>query len=182
MKTSRKISKRVMVSVGAGIMLALLYGLIFRFSAQDADESGSLSRAVSEKCVEVISSLSGRQWSLERKEQWAEYLEHPIRKMAHFTEYACMGVLVYVLWSQWVKRGKALYLLTVAWVAVSAAADEFHQLFVPGRDGNLRDVCLDTLGGAAGMLFCILAGKILLRRRRRITSECGANTPPTPEA
>lgn len=157
----------MIVSTGAGILLIALYAIIFNFSAQDAEQSGSLSRIVSGKWVEIVNTLSHRQWSQAVMEKWIDYFEHPIRKLAHFTEYACMGVLVYVLWSQWMKREKRLYLLTIVWVALSAAADEFHQLFVPGRDGNLADVCLDVCGGAAGMLFCILMGKILLRNKKK---------------
>ncbi|MCM1064908.1 MAG: VanZ family protein [Eubacterium sp.] len=161
----RKTSRKVMISTGAGILLAVLYVIIFNFSAQDAEQSGSLSRIISEKWVEMINTLANRQWSQAVMEEWIVYFEHPIRKLAHFTEYACMGVLVYVLWSQWLERGKRLYLLTIAWVALSAAADEFHQRFVPGRSGNLADVCLDTCGGAAGMLFCVLVWKIFLKNR-----------------
>ena len=100
-------------------------------------------------------------------EELAAYFEHPLRKLAHFSEYACMGILAFVLWSQWLKRGRALYLLTVVWVAVSAAADEIHQLFVPERYGSFADVCLDTCGGAFGLLFCVLLGKIVVRHRKR---------------
>ena len=167
MKTPRRISKQVVVSAGAGILLIALYVVIFSFSAQDAEHSGSLSRNVSGKWVDMVNSLSRRNWSKSVMGQWIDYFEYPIRKLAHFTEYACMGVLVYVLWSQWMKRGKALYLLTIAWVVLSAAADECHQLFVPGRDGNFADVCLDTCGGAAGMLFCLLLGKIFDRCRKK---------------
>lgn len=155
-----------MISIVVGGLLIALYTMIFSFSAQDAEQSGSLSRTVSEKCVEIVNSLSGMKWSQAMVEEKTEIYELPIRKLAHFTEYACMGVLVYMLWSQWMKRGKGLYLLTIIWVALSAAADEIHQLFVPGRDGNLVDVSLDTFGGAAGLLFCILVGKIFMRRRR----------------
>ena len=164
MKTLRKINRQLFVSICAGILLLALYMVIFSFSAQDAQQSGSLSRAVAEKCVELANDLSGGNWSRSVIEERAAYMEYPIRKLAHFSEYACMGILVYGLWSQWMKHGKGLYLLTTAWVAVSAAADEFHQLFVPGRSGNLGDVCLDTLGGAAGMLFCILVGKLFVRK------------------
>ena len=156
-----------MISIGAGILLIALYMVIFSFSAQDAEQSGSLSRIVSGKWMEIVRTLSNRQWSREVMEKWTDYFEHPIRKLAHFTEYACMGILVYVLWSQWMKRRRNLYLLTIVWVALSAAADEIHQLFVPGRDGNLADVCLDTCGGAAGMLFCVLMGKIIAGRRKK---------------
>lgn len=167
MKTSRRINRQIVISIGAGVLLILLYMLIFRFSAQDSEESGALSRSISSMCVNMYNSFSGGHMSGTRMEQLISKYEGPIRKLAHFTEYACMGTLVYVLWVQWMKRGKRLYLLTVVWVAVSAAADEFHQLFVPGRDGNLADVCLDTFGGAAGLLFCILTGLLFARRQRK---------------
>ena len=101
------------------------------------------------------------------QEELTAYFEHPIRKLAHFSEYACMGILLFVLWGQWLKRGKALYLLIVIWVAVSAAADELHQLFVPERYASFADVFLDSCGGAFGMLFCILFGKLIVNHRKR---------------
>ncbi len=167
MKTSRRISKQVVISIGAGILLIILYTLIFSFSAQDSEQSGALSRSISSICVNMFNLLSGERMSGTYMEQLIMKYEGPIRKLAHFTEYACMGTLVYVLWVQWMNRGKRLYLLTIVWVAVSAAADEIHQLFVPGRDGNFADVCLDTFGGAAGLFFCVLVGKVFARRRRK---------------
>ena len=40
-------------------------------------------------------------------------------------------------------------------VFLYACTDEFHQLFVPGRSGNFRDVIIDTSGG---VLSAILFG------------------------
>ena len=94
-----------------------------------------------------------------------EWFEHPLRKLAHFSEYACMGILLYVLWSQWIRRGRRLYLLIGAWLFVSAALDEFHQFFVPGRYCSLKDVLLDTCGGITGMFVC--AGITLLCEKRK---------------
>lgn len=161
--------KRIFITVCAGILLIILYAIIFGFSAQDGEQSGSLSMSLSEKCVDILNSLSGKKWSQDMAEELAMYFEHPIRKFAHFSEYACMGVLVFILLVQWLKRGRMLYLITVLWVAVSAAADEFHQLFVPGRYGSAADVCLDTCGGAFGLLFCILLGKAAVKHRNKKT-------------
>jgi VanZ family protein len=36
-------------------------------------------------------------------------------------------------------------------VALYAASDELHQLFVANRDSNVHDVLIDTTGGAAGL-------------------------------
>ena len=36
--------------------------------------------------------------------------------------------------------------------------DEFHQLFVPGRSGQVKDVLLDSCGAAVGVLILMLVG------------------------
>lgn len=169
MKTKEKTieKKKIAITVPAAILLLALYMLIFGFSAQDAETSGSLSQMISEKCVEFFNNLSGGHWTEDFMRNLAEYFEHPLRKLAHFSEYACMGILLYVLWSQWIGRGRRLYLLIILWVFCSAALDELHQLFVPGRYGSFADVLLDTCGGAFGMLLCTGIVKIRERIRRR---------------
>lgn len=152
--------------MSAAILLLALYLLIFGFSAQDGESSGSFSQMISEKCVELLNSLSGGNWTEGFMREMAEYFEHPLRKLAHFSEYACVGILLYILWSQWIRKGRKLYLLIVLWVFCSAGLDELHQLFVPGRWCSFWDVLLDTCGGAFGMLLCITAGKLTARRRR----------------
>lgn len=42
--------------------------------------------------------------------------------------------------------------LVLLLVALYAASDEFHQLFVASREGTVRDMLIDTAGGAAGLL------------------------------
>ena len=96
----------------------------------------------------------------------AEYFEHPIRKLAHFSEYACMGFLVYLILSQWMDKCRKLYLLSVLWVFLSAAADEFHQYFIPGRSCEIKDVCLDSAGALCGILFVWLILKLIDKIRK----------------
>lgn len=156
---TQHLTRKIIVSIVCGILLLALYMIIFSFSDQDAEQSGSLSRMISEKCVEIFNDLSGSGWTEKVMEEWAEYFEHPIRKLAHFAEYACMGILIYTLLRQWMSRTKMLYLITTAWVFLSAAGDEIHQLFVPGRWGSFADVCLDTCGGIFGILCCVLLEK-----------------------
>ena len=159
--------KKILVTVPAAVLLLALYVLIFGFSAQDGERSGSLSQMISEKCVDLLNSLSGRNWTEGFMRDLAAYFEHPLRKLAHFSEYACMGILLYILWSQWIRKGRKLYLLIVLWVFCSAGLDEFHQLFVPGRYGSFADVLLDTCGGAFGMLLCAMMARLTACFRRR---------------
>lgn len=151
---------KILVTSIASVLLLILYLFIFGFSSQDAEQSGSISKMITEKCVEFFNSLTGGRWSRDFMESLTVYFEHPVRKLAHFAEYACMGVLLYVIWSQWVSARKRLCLLILSWVFLSAVLDELHQWFVPGRYASLADVLLDTCGGAVGMLLMILVGRI----------------------
>jgi len=53
--------------------------------------------------------------------------------------------------------------ITLLIVLLWAAADEFHQLFVPHRDGSLRDWFSDSLGA----LVFMFAAQLFQRWRRR---------------
>lgn len=138
-----------------GLLLSLLYVAIFSFSEQEAEESSSLSREVTEKCVETVTELSGKKLTDSLKAQLVEKFEKPVRKAAHFTEYAGMGILVYILFSLWYEKSRARFWLNTGWVFVSAAFDEFHQLFVAGRSGSFLDVLIDTTGGLFGMALVL---------------------------
>lgn len=165
--TEGSTKRKLAVTVPAVVLLLILYLLIFGFSAQDGEQSGSLSRWLSEECVQLLNTLAGGDWSAQFMDGLALYFEHPLRKLAHFGEYACMGILLYLIWSPWLAKGKRLYRLVVLWVFVSAALDELHQWFVPGRYSSFADVCLDTCGGAFGLLLCLFAAHLMARRRNR---------------
>lgn len=156
-------SKRKWISFVAAVLLVCLYVIIFSFSAQDGTQSGGLSYSISEKCVELFQDFSGKSYSELILKDMAKYFEHPLRKMAHFTEYACMGLLVYVMLAPWRQKGIVLYGIVTVWVLLSAVGDEVHQLFVPGRYGSVSDVLLDTCGGVFGMICCIILEKCIRR-------------------
>ena len=150
----------VAVSIVAAIFLVVLYCLIFRFSGQEGKESGKLSRKVTKTIVNEVNELGHKHWTEEVKEALVTAWEHPVRKMAHFSEYALMGILVYLIWFSWIKKSWKLALLVIAWVFASAGLDEFHQTFVAQRSGNFVDVLIDTSGGCFGLFLCVTVRKI----------------------
>ncbi|MCL5744567.1 MAG: VanZ family protein [Acidobacteria bacterium] len=82
-------------------------------------------------------------------------LEHASDKVLHFGGYLVLG-LIPVLIAK--KRSAAV--AAVASVIVLGLALEFGQLFVPGRNFDVRDYLADDLG-----VFCgVVAGGCLLRR------------------
>ena len=73
-----------------------------------------------------------------------------IRKLAHFTEYLILSVLLYRA-----LRGERRWNARAAGIAfvvagVYAVSDEFHQWFVPGRTAAATDCLIDVSGAAAG--------------------------------
>jgi len=67
-----------------------------------------------------------------------------LRKIAHFCEYAVLGLLLV--------RATRSETAAAAAGALYAASDELHQHFVPGRHAAVRDVAIDTAGVLAGLL------------------------------
>lgn len=153
-QNNRKI--RLAVSILAATFLLFLYFGIFFLSGQNGETSGSLSHRVTEVIVEQISRFAGRGWTWEFRDSMVAYWEHPVRKLAHFSEYAVMGILVYLLLRPWRAKNKKLYRMVILWVFVSASLDEGHQLMVEGRCASFMDVLLDTAGGCFGTLVCAL--------------------------
>ena len=61
---------------------------------------------------------------------------------------------------------QALRRMIIPWLTgtVYAATDEFHQMFVPGRSCELRDIMIDSCGVAAGTLLCCIIKKRKMRQ------------------
>lgn len=70
-----------------------------------------------------------------------------IRKIAHMTIYA---ILAFCAACSQIKPSFKKVLL---FCACYACTDEFHQLLIPGRSGEIRDVCIDCLGACIGFLL-----------------------------
>lgn len=88
--------------------------------------------------------------TVEQQETMARRIEFPVRKVAHMTEYAILALLLLGMITKDRITRKQL-LAVICLVAAYAATDEYHQLFVPGRSGQVRDVVIDTVGGTLGL-------------------------------
>lgn len=88
-----------------------------------------------------------------------------VRKVAHVTEYAVLGLLVF----RALDAPARPRVQTVAWsLAVSAAyagLDELHQTWVPSRTGAVLDVVIDASGAALGVAFRAWRGSVSADRR-----------------
>lgn len=141
---------------------------IFLFSSRTGEESTGDSYFVGNVVGEIF--VPGfDEWSAQEQLEFAEKIDHPVRKTAHAMEYAVLGLLTAGAFIG--RRTSILAGIFVPWCIASAyaATDEIHQLFVPGRSGQVSDVLLDSAGVLAGLL--VLAAVRLLRRRKRGTAD-----------
>jgi len=90
-----------------------------------------------------------------------------VRKLAHFSEYAVLGVLMYLLFSTPQRRSRGV--LPAAACLGTAGVDEFLQRFAEDRAPALRDVGIDFAGSCLGILAAaaILALLYHAVRKRR---------------
>ena len=156
--------KKTLWSIGTGTALAVWMAVIFLFSAQPSAESSEISGSLSYRLVDEAAEvfhLKLSEWEILKK---AEFLEAPIRKAAHMTEYAILGMLFFAFLSSLGQKGPRRFWLSFVLADCYAATDEIHQLVVPGRSGQFPDVCIDAAGVAAGLLLLGILLKIVRKR------------------
>lgn len=128
-------------------------GLIFSFSSDNAESSTKKSDGFIIKTVQVV---LGRELSQSEKDKWLKLLVVPVRKLAHFTLYFILGLLVFnFIFEFSFARWWGVY-LSIGISFLYACSDEVHQLFVPGRSGQVSDVLLDTFGSCVGIFLYFL--------------------------
>lgn len=87
---------------------------------------------------------------------YAERVHTLVRKMAHFMEYAVLGFFSCRAVLCDVKERKMATVIAQTFCTCYAVTDEIHQIFVPGREGRIFDVGIDSLGTLTGILIACL--------------------------
>ena len=134
------------------VLLAVLMIAIFLLSAQPADDSSLTSSHFAEFAVKVLFHHEYNTLTPEFIKQAVSALTFIVRKTAHFSEYALLGFLWYLL----LKNTKNGIFLSLGMTFLYAVSDEFHQMFVAGRSAQFRDVMIDTAGGLFGIIVAFI--------------------------
>ena len=105
--------------------------------------------------------------------QTFEIIHFLVRKLAHCSEYAIFGLLLYHSFEPrhaegWNARS-AFAALVVA--GLFSLTDEYHQKFVPGRGASLADCGLDTAGALLGIALFYAGTRLHVRRRSKAAVE-----------
>ncbi|ACO86010.1 VanZ family protein [Clostridium botulinum] len=92
------------------------------------------------------------------------FLNFLIRKAAHITEYFILFMLLYYAFKK--TFYKNLKIKAAIITILYACTDEFHQLFIPGREGKVRDVLIDSIGVFIGV-FLIYTFRFIKEHRKK---------------
>ena len=134
---------------------AVLYVLfIFSNSMKTADLSSADSGAVL-KLVQQVLTAGGVDSTI--------ITEQVIRKTAHYTEYAALGILLCHCFRTFALSLDSRVLSQVLVSVLVPFTDETIPLFVAGRSGQISDGWLDCAGAAFGTVVFMAAGRILSR-------------------
>ena len=146
------------------IMLLLIIAwmiLIFQFScmnSKDSDKASSETVAtIIENSLRVTNKIGAtHSYSTHNDILNASKVLNPLmRKVAHFSEYFILGVLIIIFLNYVIENKKYIIVFLISFVicALYATSDEFHQVFISGRAGQAVDVCIDTLGALTGIVL-----------------------------
>lgn len=138
----------------------LMMYVIFSFSAEQGVDSAALSYKVSHKIVEVVDRAGEFHWSEETVSHYTDRIHGKVRKAAHMTEYAALAVAVSFPLYVYGLHGILLMIVAGGFCVAFAGFDEFHQTFVAGRSGQLRDVFIDSIGIFFGIVCVRIVGFI----------------------
>lgn len=149
------------------ILVVCWMAVIFSFSARTATLSAQDSATVGMWLGKVfVPGFSG--WDEQEQKEFADKIDHPVRKAAHASEYAVLGFLLAGGLADDTK--KRLYCIGFPWIVgtLYAASDELHQMFVPGRSCQVTDIMIDSSGVFLGVLVgqLIWVYRIWARRKK----------------
>ena len=156
------------------LLLLTLSWILFIFSnsLRSGSASGQQSKSLLLFLQNVLRSLGIR----------GEISEYFLRKLAHFGEFAILGLLVCLdLWrgrilslADPLRRALPLAFLSVPFCFCVAGIDEFLQRFSQGRAPLFSDVMIDTLGALCAFL-CFSVFFSLLHQKKKRSSRSSEN-------
>lgn len=183
-----KRQQRTWKVISAGILVVLWIGFIFANSLQTGENSGALSGTIVELIIESLPQLTS--WFT------IDQLHFFLRKLAHFSEYAILGMWLWIFWLQVTKNqvrqlSRAKYqaqtsrmlwskkeyrtiisqTMTISLLSglLVALSDETIQTFIPARSGQVTDVWIDFMGIITAQI--VLASICYIMNKRKLVGK-----------
>lgn len=145
----KKVSRAKLIAV---LLVLLAVGAAFFFSAMPREISANQSKVVMDSINNVFSlNLS----------------MHIVRKIAHFVLFGGIGAVFTILFS-FKFTGVKLFMYGFSAGTLMGIIDETHQMFVPGRGPQVKDVLIDASGAFVAVLLFATVITIYKKRKQSI--------------
>lgn len=156
---SQKSKRRTIFNVSIWALTFLWLCVIFYFSSLPSDESdGQTSFVIN--LLNRLFDIDISQGETVEKFGIIQSIDFFVRKTAHLTEYAILGVLSFLSFRELSCKFERQRLFQMSssllFCLLYAASDEFHQLFVFERSAMVRDVLIDFCGSVIGVGVCLI--------------------------
>ena len=154
-------NKKLIISL---ILVIIWMVLIFFFSNMNSDLSNENSQSIIITIINKIDEIIKSSEEVILRHHSKEFIETAnfiFRKLCHISEYLVLSVLILnflsILKKYTIKKNILIAMIVSILYSIS---DEFHQIFISGRSGQVMDVLIDTFGAIVGaILFCFIFNK-----------------------
>lgn len=125
------------------VITIFVIGFIWWNSSQNGEESSDISQGILYEIMQLLAKIGVS----------TDITEHIVRKLAHFTEFTVLGILLSID-TVLILKNIRQHLWIPAFVGLLVALiDETIQLFPTGRSSAVTDVWLDFSGVVFGILI-----------------------------
>ena len=139
------------------IITFFVIGFIWWNSSKNVEESSGISQGVLYEIMQIFARIGIS----------TDITEHIIRKLAHFTEFTALGILLSIDTVLFLKNMKQYVWIPLFIGLLVALIDETIQLFPVGRSSSVKDVWLDFSGVIFGTILLLVSKQIYLFKLRK---------------
>lgn len=132
-------------------------GFIWWNSSKNGEESSGISQGVLYEIMQIFARIGIS----------TDITEHIIRKLAHFTEFTALGILLSIDTVLFLKNMKQYVWIPLFIGLLVALIDETIQLFPIGRSSSVKDVWIDFSGVIFGTILLLVLKQIYLFKLRK---------------
>ena len=155
-------NKKKKIALIIGIIFALLWVLgIYKLSSMNTGSSNGKSTNIISIFIEDTLEVTNKYGITDSHPDEIKIgkasviLNRPLRKVMHASVYFVLAFVILFIISLFFDNKKYIIpsLITLLLIFFLAGFDEYHQTFVNGRTGQLKDVIIDSLGALVGIIF-----------------------------
>ena len=137
------------------ILIIIWMFVIFSFSGQNGESSGSFSNTI---IIKIANIISKEEITPLKEEELIKKYSFIVRKSGHFGLYFILAFLVFLLVNKIYNITPKTFIYTVIFCFVYACSDELHQSFISGRACSFMDVIIDTFGSLVSTTILYIFG------------------------